>query len=78
MTEIQPSFDGSKLREKREKAGKTQVEVAKFLDITPQSYGEMERSQITPSSPNLAKLCLFFGSRIEEFFRYPSDLMTKV
>jgi DNA-binding XRE family transcriptional regulator len=78
MTEIQPRFDGSKLREKREKTGKTQAEVAKFLDITPQSYGEMERSQITPNSPNMAKLCLFFDSPIQDFFKMPEHLVAKV
>ena len=77
MIEKELKFNGQKLKQKRDKLNKTQAEVAKFLDITPQSYGEMERSLITPSSSNLAKICLFFHCPIHDFFDISENFLRK-
>lgn len=62
-------FDGSKLRESRRQIGKTQLEVAKTLGISPSAYGEMERNVINPSAVTLVRLCIYFKKPITEFFR---------
>lgn len=64
-------WNGSNLRKKREALGKSQTAIAEFLDIKPQSYGEMERSEIKPDSNNLAKLCIYFDCPIQDFFDIP-------
>lgn len=71
-------FDGSKLRARRESLKKTQTEVADYLEITPQSYGEMERGQISPSSLNLTKLCILFDCAAQDFFIVPSKIVANV
>lgn len=72
------TFSGKKLRETRESLGKTQSEVATFLEITPQSYGEMERGDINPNSSNLAKLCILFDCPVQTFFDIPAKFFSKV
>ena len=71
-------WNGSKLKEKREKKGKTQAAIAEYLDIKPQSYGEMERSEIKPDSTNLAKLCIYFDCVIQDFFDIPENFLVKL
>jgi DNA-binding XRE family transcriptional regulator len=77
MTDTELNFSGRKLKEKREAANKTQTEVAEFLDIKPQSYGEMERGEIKPNSNNLAKLCIFFDCPVQDFFDIPENFFVK-
>lgn len=71
-------WNGSKLKGKRETKSVSQVAVAEFLDITPQSYGEMERSQIKPDSNNLIKLCIYFDCIAQDFFDVPENFFVKV
>lgn len=75
ITEL--TFNGEKLKEQRHLANKTQVEIATILGITPQSYGEMERGEISPSSTNLTKLCILFNCSAETFFDIPTKLLDK-
>jgi transcriptional regulator with XRE-family HTH domain len=70
-------WNGAKLKEKREKLGKSQTAVADYLQITPQSYGEMERSQIKPDSSNLVKLCIYFDCAAQDFFDIPENFFFK-
>lgn len=72
------AFDGRKLKEKRQSAQKTQTEVAKFLNITPQSYGDMEKGGINPNSTNLAKLCLYFNCPVQDFFNIPEKFFVNI
>lgn len=78
MIEQELNFNGSKLKEKRELNKKTRSEVAEFLDITPQSYGEMEKGSIKPNSNNLAKLCIYFDCPVQEFFNIPEKFFAKI
>lgn len=71
-------FNGNKLREKRKSVKRTQTEVAEFLAITPQSYGEMEHGHIKPASNTLAKLCIYFDCPIQEFFDIPESFCVSI
>lgn len=75
MVENELKFNGQKLKEKRESLKKTQTEIALFLEITPQSYGEMEKNFIKPSSNNLAKLCIYFDCPVLDFFDVPKKFL---
>lgn len=72
------NFNGKKLKNKREIFKKKQTEVAEFLEITPQSYGEMERGLIKPNSNNLAKLCIYFNCPIQDFFNIPEKYFANI
>ena len=78
MVEQELNFSGQKLKEKREFLKKTRTEIADYLDITPQSYGEMEKGLINPNSSNLAKLCIYFDCPIQEFFNIPAKFFAKI
>lgn len=78
MSENKPIFNGEKLKEKRLKIKRNKAYMADLLDITPQSYGEMERGSISPSSPNLAKLCIIFKCSADEFFDVPESFLQKI
>jgi DNA-binding XRE family transcriptional regulator len=78
MVEQELNFSGEKLKQKRKSLGKTQTEIASFLEITPQSYGEMEKGEIMPNSKNLAKLCLFFDCIVQDFFDIPEKFLQKI
>lgn len=78
MVNQELNFNGQKLKEKRQILKKTQTEVADFLEITPQSYGEMEKGSIKPNSNNLAKLCIYFDCPIQEFFDIPEKFFAKI
>lgn len=70
-------WNGSKLKKKREAKGLSQASIAEFLNITPQSYGEMERSEIKPDSNNLTKLCIYFDCIAQDFFDVPENFFAK-
>lgn len=76
--ENEVNFDGQKLREKRKQSGRTQIQVAEFLGIRPQSYYEMEKNLTKPNSNNLAKLCIYFDSPIQDFFQIPEKFFIKI
>jgi DNA-binding XRE family transcriptional regulator len=78
MVENELNFNGQKLKDKRESLQKTRTEVAQFLEITPQSYGEMEKSLIKPNSNNLAKLCIYFDCPVQDFFNIPEKFLAKI
>ena len=71
-------WNGLKLKEKRESKKVSQSAVAEFLNITQQSYGEMERSQIKPDSNNLTKLCIYFDCIAQDFFDVPENFFVKI
>ena len=71
-------WNGGNLKRKRLKKGVYQTAVAEFLEIAPQSYGEMERGEIKPDSGNLAKLCIYFDCAAQEFFDVPEKFLTKI
>jgi transcriptional regulator with XRE-family HTH domain len=73
----QLNFSGTKLKEKRVARSKTQTDVAEFLEITAQSYGEMERGLSKPGANNLAKLCIYFDCPIQDFFAIPENFFVK-
>ncbi|HEX8439710.1 helix-turn-helix transcriptional regulator [Archangium sp.] len=49
---------GTALREARLKTQWTQADVADRVGVATEVYGRMERGNLTPSVPNLRKLCL--------------------
>jgi transcriptional regulator with XRE-family HTH domain len=49
---------GEVLREARLKAELTQADVAERVGVATEVYGRMERGHLTPSVPNLRKLCM--------------------
>jgi len=49
---------GTALREARLKAELTQADVADRVGVATEVYGRMERGNLTPSVPNLRKLCM--------------------
>jgi transcriptional regulator with XRE-family HTH domain len=49
---------GTALREARLKAELTQADVADRVGVATEVYGRMERGYLTPSVPNLRKLCM--------------------
>ena len=49
---------GEALREARLKAELTQADVADRVGVATEVYGRMERGNLTPSVPNLRKLCM--------------------
>ena len=49
---------GEVLREARLKAELTQADVADRVGVDTEVYGRMERGNLTPSVPNLRKLCM--------------------
>ena len=49
---------GEVLREARLKAELTQADVAERVGVATEVYGRMERGNLTPSVPNLRKLCM--------------------
>ncbi|WP_257455609.1 helix-turn-helix transcriptional regulator [Archangium lipolyticum] len=49
---------GVALREARLKAELTQADVADRVGVATEVYGRMERGHLTPSVPNLRKLCM--------------------
>lgn len=67
-TDLNVKFSGKRLKMLRQTLRKTQTETAFLLGITPQSYGEMEKGKITPSSTNLYKLCRVFECEVASFF----------
>ena len=71
-------WNGQNLKQKREAKKVSQVVVADFLGITPQSYGEMERSKIKPDSNNLTKLCIYFDCIAQDFFDVPENFLATV
>ena len=71
-------WNGGNLKHKRQRKGVSQSAVAAFLNIAPQSYGEMERSEIKPDSTNLAKLCIYFDCAAQDFFDVPEKFLVKI
>lgn len=69
---------GDVLKSKRKKIGKSQVEIAEFIGITPQSYGEWESGDSKPESPNLALLCLYFDCPSSDFFSIPAKFLSQI
>ena len=49
---------GEALREARLKAELTQADVADRVGVATEVYGRIERGNLTPSVPNLRKLCM--------------------
>jgi transcriptional regulator with XRE-family HTH domain len=49
---------GEVLREARLKAELTQADVAERVGVATEVYGRIERGNLTPSVPNLRKLCM--------------------
>ena len=49
---------GEVLREARRKAELTQADVAERVGVATEVYGRIERGNLTPSVPNLRKLCM--------------------
>jgi transcriptional regulator with XRE-family HTH domain len=49
---------GAALREARLKAELTQADVADRVGVATEVYGRIERGNLTPSVPNLRKLCM--------------------
>jgi transcriptional regulator with XRE-family HTH domain len=49
---------GAAIREAREKAGLSQEEVARRVDLPPLSYGSIERGRLLPSVSTLTRLCV--------------------
>lgn len=58
----------SKLKEKRQKAGLTQVEVAKQAKITETSYQRIEYGTQTPSLKTAKRIANALGSTVDELF----------
>lgn len=73
MAEEQLKFNGQKLKQKRETIKKSQTDVARFLNVKPQSYSEMEKGLINPSSNNLTKLCIYFDCPVQDFYDIPKN-----
>lgn len=69
---------GEVLKAKRENLGKTKVQMADVIGITPQSYGEWEANQSKPDSSNLALLCLILDCPSSHFFDIPTKFLAKI
>ena len=54
-----------KLREVREKSGKTQAEVAEYLNISRQGYNNYELGNREPSKENWLKLAKLFNVSVD-------------
>ncbi|MET0402961.1 MAG: helix-turn-helix transcriptional regulator [Cystobacter sp.] len=52
---------GETLRAARAQTVWTQADVAERVGVATEVYGRMERGQLTPSVPNLRKLCAVLG-----------------
>lgn len=61
-------MNNSKLKEKRQKAGLTQVEVAKQAKITETSYQRIEYGTQTPSLKTAKRIANALGSTVDELF----------
>ena len=59
------------LKQRRMRAGKTQKEIAAFLDITPQQYNLYELGKREIPLHLLATLSVYFGVGIEELIMIP-------
>ncbi|HUD45065.1 MAG TPA: helix-turn-helix transcriptional regulator [Patescibacteria group bacterium] len=57
---------GLKLKEAREKAGLTQVEVASKTDMTDNYYAMIERGEVNPSFDKLRKLFKLLNIKLSE------------
>lgn len=64
----------------RQASGKTQKELAEFLNITPQSVSKWEKGEALPSIEYLPLMAKFFGCSINVFFEevYESTLSDKI
>jgi DNA-binding XRE family transcriptional regulator len=49
---------GTAIRAAREKAGLTQEEVARQIELHPMTYGGIERGRLLPSITTLTRLCV--------------------
>jgi transcriptional regulator with XRE-family HTH domain len=49
---------GAAIRAARERAGLTQDEVARQVDMPPMTYGSIERGRLLPSVATLTRLCV--------------------
>jgi transcriptional regulator with XRE-family HTH domain len=49
---------GTAIRAAREKAGLTQEEVARQLEMNPMTYGGIERGKLLPNVATLTRLCV--------------------
>lgn len=57
-----------RLKELREKSGKTQKDLAVFLNISPQSISKWEKGQALPSITYLPKIAQFYHCDVNAFF----------
>ena len=49
---------GAAIRAAREKAGLTQEEAARHVELHPMTYGGIERGRLLPSISTLTRLCV--------------------
>ena len=61
-------FKKEVITQKRKKAGLTQVELAKLLDITKQAVWNIEQGVSKPSLEVLEALSKIFKCKIDDFF----------
>ena len=65
------------IRESREAAGLTQVEVAKKLRLTQSLYSKMERGECRLDVIQLRKVCHAIGLTLPQFVEQLEALLTK-
>lgn len=58
----------NRIRGERIRHEMTQRELAKYLDVTRQAVGQIERGTFTPSARLAAQICLVFNKQFEELF----------
>jgi transcriptional regulator with XRE-family HTH domain len=56
-------------REQRKKAGLTQLEVAKLLEITDAAVNQWETGKTMPSTKRLTELAKLYGCTVDELLK---------
>ncbi len=64
---------GSRMRIRRTTAGKTQADIAQFLEISPQQYQKYEKGSSKCSIETIYKLAEFYNASIQDFLPNSND-----
>ena len=73
--EIDPRVLGQRISEARKARGKTQEEVAEFLDYSRPTYIAIEKGERAAKADEIVKLASFFGRKVNELVR-PGEPVT--
>ncbi len=69
---------GTKIRDLRHRDGRTQEDLARALDITPQAVSRWENNGSYPDMNLIPAIANYFGVSIDELFGYSNDRTRKI